>query len=39
MPVIHAIGWPRERRWRDVLEQLCDSVAPFLMATMQVYGV
>jgi FdhE protein len=27
MPVIHAIGWPRERRWRDVLLQLCDSVA------------
>ncbi len=27
MPLIHAIGWPRERRWRDVLEQLCDSVA------------
>jgi FdhE protein len=27
MPLIHAVGWPRERQWRDVLEQLCDSVA------------
>ena len=27
MPLIHAVGWPRERSWRDVLELLCDSVA------------
>lgn len=27
MPPIHAIGWPRESRWRDVLARLCDSVA------------
>lgn len=27
MPPIHANGWPRERLWRDVLGQLCASVA------------
>ena len=35
----HAIGWPRERRWRDVLEQLCDSVVPFLMHPSRVPSV
>ena len=28
MPLIHAVGLPREHSWRDLLEQLCDSVAP-----------
>lgn len=27
MPLVHATGWPRENHWRDVLGQLCDSVA------------
>lgn len=27
MPLVHAVGWPREDGWRNVLEQLCDSVA------------
>src|SRR3984893_13585833 len=27
MPLIHASGWPREREWRDLVEQLCGSVA------------
>jgi FdhE protein len=27
MPLIHAGGWPREREWRDLVAQLCGSVA------------
>jgi FdhE protein len=27
MPLIHASGWPREREWRDLVAQLCGSVA------------
>jgi FdhE protein len=27
MPLIHASGWPRAREWRDLVAQLCDSVA------------
>jgi FdhE protein len=27
MPLIHAGGWPRERAWRDLTAQICDSVA------------
>jgi FdhE protein len=26
MPLIHAVGWLREKHWRNLLEQLCDSV-------------
>ena len=37
MPLIHAVGWPREHSWRDVLELLCDSVAalPSLPASVR----
>jgi FdhE protein len=27
MPLIHASGWPRAREWRDLVAQLCGSVA------------
>lgn len=27
MPLVHAAGWPRADRWRDVLAQLCDAVS------------
>jgi FdhE protein len=27
MPPVHAASWPREKHWRDVLMQLCSSVA------------
>ena len=27
MPLIHASGWPRSREWRDLVAQLCGSVA------------
>jgi FdhE protein len=27
MPLIHVASWPRESHWRNILEQLCESVA------------
>jgi FdhE protein len=27
MPVLQAAGWPRQERWRTILNQLCTSVA------------
>jgi FdhE protein len=27
MPLIHASGWPRAREWRDLVAQMCGSVA------------
>jgi FdhE protein len=27
MPLVHAIGWPRDTRWASTLAQVCDSVA------------
>jgi FdhE protein len=27
MPLLQASGWPRQRRWRDILLRLCDGVA------------
>ena len=27
MPLLHASGWPRAREWRDLVAQLCGSVA------------
>ena len=38
MPLVPAAGWPRENHWRNVLGQLCDSVAalPDLPASVHV---
>jgi FdhE protein len=27
MPLLHAVGWPRQDRWRSILKELCGSVA------------
>jgi FdhE protein len=27
MPVLHAVGWPRDASWREALKHLCGSVA------------
>jgi FdhE protein len=36
MPLVPANSWPRETHWRDVLKQLCESVAalPYLPASV-----
>jgi FdhE protein len=39
MPLIHAVGWPRERQWHDALEQLCDSVAALSSLPANVHEV
>jgi len=35
LPVLQALGWPRDQRWRRVLAELCASVAPHAPETVR----
>src|SRR2546421_6618029 len=39
MPLLHAAGWPRDRRWLGVLPELCDPIAGLTEFPASVRGV